>query len=150
MQPVTYLGVMMLVCIYATLAYLIVEDRRTAEVAAIAQSKNLATLFEQLIFRSFKGVDNNIKLVRQFYLLNRSNIYLAALLRDSDNQNDLTFQYTIVGRRDLSKRRLLAAQISASTLGIGGLSLLTPIPKMINCISVSRSFSMHRDEGGSC
>ena len=108
MQPVTYLGVMMLVCIYATLTYLIVEDRRTAEVAAIAQSKNLATLFEQLIFRSFKGVDNNIKLVRQFYLLNRSNINLSALLRDSDNQNDLTFQYTIVGP---------AGFVKASTIG---------------------------------
>ncbi len=97
LQPVTYLGVTMLLCIYATLAYLIVEDRRIAVETAISSNENLVTLFEQLILRSFKGVDNRLKLVRTLYQSHRSNFNLSELLDDSDVKNDLTFQYTVVG-----------------------------------------------------
>lgn len=97
LQPVTYLGVAMLLCCYATLGYLLTEDRKTAEAAAINHNENLSRLFDQLIFRSFMSVDNRLKLIRQLYLRDRTGLNLSAMLENSGADSDLTFQYTVAG-----------------------------------------------------
>ncbi len=97
LQPVTYLGVTILVCVYATLAYLLVEDRKAAVVSATRQNENIAILFERLVFRSFKNVDDRIKLAREFYQRDPSGINLQTSFADLNGDNHLTFQYAIVG-----------------------------------------------------
>jgi len=54
-QPVTYLGIAMLVFLYSALAYLLAADRRSAEVEAMSRGDNLVRVLDQSYHVSFRA-----------------------------------------------------------------------------------------------
>jgi diguanylate cyclase (GGDEF)-like protein len=96
-QPVTYLGITMLVLMYAALAYLLVEDARNAEAEARRNNENLALLFEQSVLRSLKSADGVIQLLRRAYRSDPTSTDLDMWVTDPEIKNDLIFQFSIIG-----------------------------------------------------
>jgi diguanylate cyclase (GGDEF)-like protein len=95
-QPVTYLGVAMLVAIAATLAYLIAQDRHQASRQAIRQGENLSRLFGDSVARSFKSADATLLFLRWLHQHNTSNKRILAWVTNPELKNELTFQYSLI------------------------------------------------------
>lgn len=97
MQPVTYLGIVMLLCLYGTLSYLLIEGKKEAEIAAIRNNENLVALFERTIHHSLKSVDEKLELIRTLYETDPSHLDLSIWAKTLEQRGNLTFQFTIVG-----------------------------------------------------
>lgn len=113
-QPVTYLGVLLLIAIITTLTSLVEADRKHAVDEAVRQGDNLARLFEQFVSRSLKSADHTILFLRRSYQRNPADTDLAAWAHDPELKNDLTFQFVIIGPDGLIKE----SSLGASALGI--------------------------------
>jgi hypothetical protein len=96
-QPVTYLGIAMLMTIYAASAYLIAANREKALDETIQNAENLARLVEQSVSRAFRSADNTVLILRRSFLRDPENTDLVAWASDPDLKNDLTFQYSVIG-----------------------------------------------------
>jgi diguanylate cyclase (GGDEF)-like protein len=95
-QPVTFLGVVTLAIIYATLTYLIVLDREKATDDATQNAENLARLIEQSVSRAIRSADNTVLILRRSFLRDPANTDLVAWATDPDLRNDLTFQFSVI------------------------------------------------------
>jgi diguanylate cyclase (GGDEF)-like protein len=102
-QPFTYLGIVMLVTVYATLTYLLVIDRVKATDDATQNAENLARLIEQSVARAIRSADNTVLILRRSYLRDPANTDLVAWATDPDLKNGLTFQYSVINRDGLIK-----------------------------------------------
>jgi Cache domain len=96
-QPVTYLGIAMLACIYAATVYLLVHDHRNAADEARRHGENLVRVFEESVSRAIKSADNTILLLRRSYQRDPAATDLVAWATDPELKNDLTFQFSIAG-----------------------------------------------------
>lgn len=94
-QPVTYLGVALLVFIYCTLAYLIAIDRKHAEADAGARGDNLARVVDQSFSHIFKSVDNSLLFLRKLYRQPPATFNLSAWVHDPSFKNEMTFDFMI-------------------------------------------------------
>ena len=93
-QPVTYLGVAMLVFIYCALAYLIIADKKAAEISAERRVGNLVRVIDQSFSHIFMSVDASLLFLRKSYQQNPSDFDLSAWIRDFSVRNALTFQFS--------------------------------------------------------
>lgn len=112
-QPVTYLGIIMLVFIYCALTYLIIADRKMAEYDAGMRGDNLARVVEQSFSNIFKSVDASLLFLRKSYQQNPSTFNLEAWARDPLIRNELTFEF---GMTD-ADGRVIASSVSKTTIG---------------------------------
>jgi hypothetical protein len=81
-QPVTYLGVVLLVAIYCTLAYLFIADRREANDDAKRHGANLVRIIDQSFTHIFKSIDASLQFLRKSYQQNPSTFDLSAWVHD--------------------------------------------------------------------
>ena len=100
-QPVTYLGIAMLVFLYSALAYLLAADRRSAEVEAMSRGDNLVRVLDQSYSRVFQSVDATLLFLRKSHQENPSTFDISAWVRQTSVQNELTFEFTIVDRNGI-------------------------------------------------
>jgi diguanylate cyclase (GGDEF)-like protein len=96
-QPVTYLGIAMLACIYTATGYLLVHDHRNANDEVRRNGENLVRVFEESVSRAIKSADNTILLLRRSYQRDPAATDLVAWATDPELKNDLTFQFSIAG-----------------------------------------------------
>ena len=94
-QPVTYLGVAMLVFIYCALTYLIVTDRRSAEYDAGMRGDNLARVVDKSFSHIFKSLDNNLLFLGKLYRQSPATFELSAWVHDASFKSDLTSNFMI-------------------------------------------------------
>jgi PAS domain S-box-containing protein len=94
-QPVTYLGVVLLVAIYCTLAYLFIADRKEANDDAKRHGTNLVRIIDQSFSHIFKSIDASLLFLRKSYQQNPSTFDLSAWVHDPSVKNELTFDFTI-------------------------------------------------------
>jgi len=95
-QPVTYLGVAMLVFIYCAVAYLLIADRKDDFNDAVHDGENLVQIFNQSFSHIFKSVDATLLFIRKSYQQNPAAFDLATWVRDASIRNKLTFDFTIL------------------------------------------------------
>ena len=112
-QPVTYLGVAMLVFIYCALTYLIFADRNTAYMAAERRAVNLVRVIDQSYSHIFKSVDASLLFLRKSYEQNPSTFDLSAWVRDPSVRNALTFDFVLVD----ANGRVAQASFSKAIIG---------------------------------
>lgn len=117
LQPVTYLGATMLIFLYVTLVYLLIEDRQSAERDGIRNNENLVILFERTVYHSLKSVDEKIELIRDTYRHNPSHIDLSLWAETLQHGGNLSFQFAIVGRDGYIKQA--SASLDPSHLYVG-------------------------------
>ena len=82
-QPVTYLGIAMLVFLYSALAYLLAADRRSAEVEATSRGDNLVRVLDQSYSRVFQSVDATLLFLRKSHQENPSTFDISAWVRQT-------------------------------------------------------------------
>ncbi len=112
-QPVTYLGVAMLVLIYCAVAYLLVNDRKIAEYDAGRRGDNLARVVDQSFAHIFKSIDATLLFLRKSYQQNPSTFDLSALVNDPSVRNELTFDYVILD----AKGRIVDSSYTKTNIG---------------------------------
>ncbi|MDO8877382.1 MAG: PAS domain-containing protein [Pseudolabrys sp.] len=95
-QPVTYLGVAMLVAIYGVLVFLIVSDRHEAERGAKRQGDNLVRIIDKSYSHIFQSVDATLLFLRNSYQQSPAGFSIANWIDASSAKNDLTFNFVIV------------------------------------------------------
>ena len=95
-QPATYLGLVSLVFVYCTLAYLLISDRRGALEDAVLRGGNLAQILDQSLSHVFKSADADLGFLRKSYEQNPETFDLVNSAHDPSVQNELTIQYVIV------------------------------------------------------
>ena len=94
-QPTTYLGVAMLLSIFAGLVYLLVESRKVEEEEARRSGDNIVRIFAQSISRLLTNADNTLLLLRKFY---ESHPNETNFIQWPDGfKNDLRLQYSLIG-----------------------------------------------------
>ena len=113
-QPVTYLGVVMLVCIYCTLSYLLITDRQTAEYDAGRRGDNIVRIVDQSFAHIFKSVDAILLFLRKSYQRDPDTFDLSAWVADPSIRNELTFDFAILN----ASGRVIASSFSSKGLGI--------------------------------
>jgi diguanylate cyclase (GGDEF)-like protein/PAS domain S-box-containing protein len=113
-QPVTYLGAVMLVCIYCTLVYLLITDRQVAEYDAGRRGDNLARVVDQSFAHIFKSVDATLLFLRKSYEQNPSTFDLSTWVADPSIRNELTFDFGILD----AGGRVIASSFSKKGLGV--------------------------------
>ena len=94
-QPVTYLGLAMLVTIYGFLAFLIVGDRNEATAAAKRQGGNLVRVIDKSYSNFFQAIDSALLFIIKAYQQNPDTFNLVDWAASSSIQNDITFNYII-------------------------------------------------------
>jgi PAS domain S-box-containing protein len=94
-QPVTYLGIAMLVFIYCALTYLLIADRKEAYKEAQIRGKNLVQIIEQSFLHIFKSADATLLFLRKSYRQNPETFDLATWVHDPSIRNELTFNFMI-------------------------------------------------------
>ncbi|MCC6890594.1 MAG: PAS-domain containing protein, partial [Hyphomicrobiales bacterium] len=97
LQPATYFGAAMLVCICATLCHLLKEDKASAELAAKRNNENLITLFAHAVARSFQEADERLQLIRSAYKRDPDRLALSNWTNDAAQGNHFTFQLAVAG-----------------------------------------------------
>jgi signal transduction histidine kinase/CheY-like chemotaxis protein len=94
-QPVTYLGVAMLVFIYCALTYLLIADRKTAYNSAQHRAENIVRVIDQSFSHIFKSVDASLLFLRKSYEQDPSTFDLSTWVHDTSVRNVLTFDFAI-------------------------------------------------------
>ena len=96
-QPVTYIGVAMLVATYCFLAVLMVNDRDAATAGAIRQGDNLVRIIDESYSHIFQNVDSTLQFLGKTYEQSPSTFILSSWICDLAIKNALTFDFVIVG-----------------------------------------------------
>ena len=112
-QPVTYLGVAMLVFIYCAIAYLFMAHRRDDFNDAVHDGGNLVRIFDQSFSHIFKSTDAALLFIRKSYQQNPAAFDLATWVRDPSIRNKLTFDFTILD----ANGRIVDTSYSKSIIG---------------------------------
>jgi diguanylate cyclase (GGDEF)-like protein/PAS domain S-box-containing protein len=97
LQPVTYLGVGMLICIYAAVAYFRFDDRHAAERNAVRDNENIVALLKLTVRQTLRRVDNDVRLIRTLYLRDPNHFDFslwANALKDRGGEDQ---RYAIIG-----------------------------------------------------
>lgn len=94
-QPVTYLGLAMLVAIYGILIFLIIGDRREAESTAIRQSENLVRIIDESFSHKFQSIDSSLLFIRKVYELNPDSFDISDWVQAASIRTDLAYNYII-------------------------------------------------------
>jgi diguanylate cyclase (GGDEF)-like protein len=129
LQPATYLGLTMLALIWGTIYFEIREERNRAYLDAKQATSNLATVFEEHVFRTIKSIDQSLLILRELYKRNHANQDLIDWIVRSKIHNDQTLQFSIVDAKgiirksnfpldreiDVSNRDHFRVQINAKT-----------------------------------
>jgi PAS domain S-box-containing protein len=113
-QPLTYLGAVMLVSIYCTLAYLLIADRNEAYKEARTRADNLVHIIDQSISNIFKSADATLLFLRKSYQQTPSTFDLSAWVHDPSIRNALTFNFAIID----ANGRIVDASSSKKVIGV--------------------------------
>ena len=95
-QPVTYLGIAMLVLVYCAHAYLLIYDRKDAHESAETRGGNIARVLEQSFSHAFQSIDASLLFLGRFYRQSPSDFDLNAWVHDPSIKNDLTFGFAVI------------------------------------------------------
>jgi PAS domain S-box-containing protein len=132
-QPVTYLGVAMLVAIYCILAFLIHSDRQETVTAAQRQGDNLVRIIDKSYSHVFESIDATLRFLRINYQQQPTTFDVTDWITNSFARNELTFDFVILDASgkvidatppsttppiigaDLSSRDYFQRQLSAAT-----------------------------------
>jgi len=96
-QPVVYLGIGMLVFVYASVAYLAINDRSLDEQLAERRASNIVRIIDKSISFVFQSVDSNLLSLREIYQLDPAAFDISAWANNTATKNDLVLHYTIIG-----------------------------------------------------
>ena len=113
-QPTTYLGVAMLVFIFAALSYLLYQARASDEEDAKRSGENLTRMYAQSISRLLASADNTLLLLREYYRNNPTETNFITWATGPQFKNDLGFQYWLIGRDGIVKASSSKASSSKS------------------------------------
>jgi len=94
-QPTTYLGVVMLVFIFAGVIYLLIQSRTVEEEEARRSGDNIVRIFAQSISRLLTNADNTLLLLRKFYESHPNETDFIQW--PAGFKNDLRLQYSLIG-----------------------------------------------------
>ncbi len=108
-QPVTYLGVAMLVFIFCALAYLLEADRKGAYEDGVLRANNL----EQSFSHVFTNIDSTLLYLRQSYDQSSGKLDLDASSRHPSVSNEPTFEFAIVD----TDGRIVSSSFSRNIVG---------------------------------
>jgi diguanylate cyclase (GGDEF)-like protein len=87
---------MMLALIWSAIYLEIREEKHRAYLDAKQATSNLATVFEEHVFRSIKSIDQSLLFLRELYKRNPANQDLIDWIHRSKIHNDQTLQFSIV------------------------------------------------------
>src|SRR5947209_14889029 len=79
-QPVTALGLVMLVFVYSVLTFLLVKDRIQDDQQASHRVESLVKIIDRSVAHVFKSADSILLLIRNAYLQNPSAFNMATLV----------------------------------------------------------------------
>src|ERR1700674_1822597 len=96
-QTTTYLGVLMIVVIWAGAFFLATEKRDYAYENAKRQGSNLARIFAEYVSRVINGTDSQLLMLRDLYQSNQSNSELAHWINNAEFKNDLAAEFAVAG-----------------------------------------------------
>jgi PAS domain S-box-containing protein len=113
-QPVTYLGAVMLVSLYCTLAYLLITDRKEAYKEARIRADNLVHIIDQSFSNIFKNADATLLFLRKSYQQAPSTFDLSAWVHDPSIRNELIFNFAIID----ANGRIVDASSSKKVIGL--------------------------------
>ena len=82
-QPVTALGLGMLVFIYSILTYLLFNDRIQDSIHATRRVESLVKIIDRSVAHVFRSADSLLLVLRNAYLQNPSNFNIATFVRDA-------------------------------------------------------------------
>jgi len=94
-QPVTALGLGMLVFIYSILTYLLLNDRIQDSIHATRRVESLVKIIDRSVAHVFRSADSLLLVLRNAYLQNPSNFNIATFVRDAEIKNNMIFRFTI-------------------------------------------------------
>jgi len=94
-QPVTALGVGMLVFVYSILTYLLFNDRIQDGIQATRRAENLVKIIDRSVAHVFKSADSILLLLRNAYLQNPSAFNITSFVREAEIKNNMIFNFTI-------------------------------------------------------
>ena len=112
-QPVTYLGLGMLVVIYCATTYLLIADRNANYDAAERRAGNVARIVDQSFSRMLTSVDTTLLFLRKLYQQNPSDFDLSAWVHDPSIGNKLVFDFSILD----AGGRVIQSSLSTSVVG---------------------------------
>ena len=95
-QPVTVLGLGMLVFIYCVLTYLLFNDRTQDGIQATRRAESLVKIIDRSVAHVFRSADSILLLLRNAYLQNPSDFNIATFVRDAEIKNNMIFRFSIV------------------------------------------------------
>ncbi len=113
-QPVTYLGIAMLVLIYGAITMRIANERSVAYDEAVRQGANLVRLFDKSYSHVFKSVDSTLLFLRKSYAQNPAAFKLSDWVRDLAITNELSFNFVLLG----ADGRIIELTFSADAAGV--------------------------------
>jgi diguanylate cyclase (GGDEF)-like protein len=115
-QTTTYLGVVMIVVIWASAFFLASEKQDNALDYAQRQGSNLARIFAEYISRVINSTDSQLLMLRDLYYNNPSASELTHWIHNAQFKNDLTVQFAIADAD--GKVTYSSADTSASAVNI--------------------------------
>jgi len=113
-QPVTYLGLSMLIALVVGVGFLVDQAKRNALDDAAQDGTNLARVFEEYIASTFKTADMMLLLLRKMYQQDPAHFDFAALARDLTKQNQMTIHFGLMG----PDGRIKATSLAQSAIGL--------------------------------
>jgi len=114
-QPVTFLGLGMLVITYAALGFLIVSDRQEATANAVKHGSNLVRIIDQTYAHVLQGTDSTLLVMRRAYSQAPSSLDLKTLFDAA--QGDIDHRYIVADAQGRVIASTLAAGDDASLVG---------------------------------
>ncbi|MCW5691863.1 MAG: PAS domain-containing protein [Pseudolabrys sp.] len=112
-QPVTFLGLGMLVVIYAMLAFLIVSDRTEATANAVKNGRNLVRIIDQAYANILQGTDSTLMIIRRAYAQAPTSLDLETLFNNPPEQAGLERRYVVAD----AQGRVIASTLAAADGG---------------------------------
>jgi diguanylate cyclase (GGDEF)-like protein len=103
-QPATYLGLTMLALVWGAIYFEIRQERNRAYLDAKQATSNLATAFEEHVFRTIKSIDQSLLILRELYKRNHANQDLIDWIVRSKIHNDQTLQFSIVDANGIVRK----------------------------------------------
>jgi diguanylate cyclase (GGDEF)-like protein/PAS domain S-box-containing protein len=102
-QPVTYLGMTMIVSVLLITAYLFAKDRQDAFDVTVRSGDNITLLLEQHLIRTIKSADHALQSLRRSYVADPARFDMAAWIENFGDINDTVFQAAVIGADGLIK-----------------------------------------------
>ena len=110
----TYLSVTVLLVVLALLAYLLDNDKKHAQAAALREGDNLVRAFAQSVSRSLTSADQTLRLLRRTLLQDPAHADLSAWTTDIRLNNELTFEFSRADRDGVIRDSTVGAAVGAN------------------------------------